>query len=108
MGCKTGTFLWLFCTPIGFRHFQITLLESMAGTTGLEPATSAVAETSNLLKLGVTDGSFWRSKTLIAPDSVRAEVLQYKGKLCRLGAIRTLATIHSQNCLGPRRNDLTL
>ena len=31
-----------FCTLLGFRQFQISLLESMAGTTGLEPATSAV------------------------------------------------------------------
>ena len=28
--------------PIRFRQFLITLLECMAGTTGLEPATSAV------------------------------------------------------------------
>ena len=28
--------------PNKFRLFQITLLECMAGTTGLEPATSAV------------------------------------------------------------------
>ena len=31
-----------FCTLPGFRPFRTTLLESMAGTTGLEPATSAV------------------------------------------------------------------
>ena len=31
-----------FCTLYGFRLFQIISLESMAGTTGLEPATSAV------------------------------------------------------------------
>ena len=31
-----------FCTLYGFRPFQRTLLECMAGTTGLEPATSAV------------------------------------------------------------------
>jgi hypothetical protein len=31
-----------FCTLRGFRQFQISLLECMAGTTGLEPATSAV------------------------------------------------------------------
>jgi hypothetical protein len=31
-----------FCTLSGFRPFQISHLESMAGTTGLEPATSAV------------------------------------------------------------------
>ena len=42
MGCKRGTFLCPFCTPIEFRQFQVTLLECMAGTTGLEPATSAV------------------------------------------------------------------
>jgi len=34
--------LWLFCTPTGFRRFHAKSLESMAGTTGLEPATSAV------------------------------------------------------------------
>jgi hypothetical protein len=31
-----------FCTLCGFRQFRITLVESTAGTTGLEPATSAV------------------------------------------------------------------
>jgi hypothetical protein len=31
-----------FCTLSGFRHFELNPLESMAGTTGLEPATSAV------------------------------------------------------------------
>jgi hypothetical protein len=31
-----------FCTLFGFRQFQINHLECMAGTTGLEPATSAV------------------------------------------------------------------
>jgi hypothetical protein len=31
-----------FCTLDGFRPFQKTHLECMAGTTGLEPATSAV------------------------------------------------------------------
>jgi hypothetical protein len=31
-----------FCTLYGFRRFRIRTLESMAGTTGLEPATSAV------------------------------------------------------------------
>jgi hypothetical protein len=33
-----------FCTLYGFRRFRIRTLESMAGTTGLEPATSAVTE----------------------------------------------------------------
>jgi len=65
MGCKRGTVLWLFCTPIEFRRFLTTHLECMAGTTGLEPATSAVTE------IGVTDGFFWRFKvrveTLIGP-----------------------------------------
>ena len=42
MGCKRGTILWLFCTPIKFRHSHLNLLECMAGTTGLEPATSDV------------------------------------------------------------------
>ena len=40
--CKRGTFLWPFCTPINFRRSQVSLLECLAGTTGLEPATSAV------------------------------------------------------------------
>jgi len=31
-----------FCTLSGFRPFQLNHLECMAGTTGLEPATSAV------------------------------------------------------------------
>ena len=45
------------------------------GETGLEPATSAVTAkvSSNLLKLRVTDGFFWRSEvptaTLIGPLS---------------------------------------
>ena len=48
----------------------------MEGTTGLEPATSAVTVQrpgSDLLKLSVTDGFFWRSEvplaTLIGPLS---------------------------------------
>jgi len=45
----------------------------MYGTTGLEPATSAVTDRggSNLLKLRVIDGFFWRSEipsvTVIGP-----------------------------------------
>jgi hypothetical protein len=31
-----------FCTPFEFRQPQLSSLECMAGTTGLEPATSAV------------------------------------------------------------------
>jgi hypothetical protein len=31
-----------FCTLLGFHGFRLSLLESMTGTTGLEPATSAV------------------------------------------------------------------
>ena len=31
-----------FCTLDGFCGFRVSLLECMAGTTGLEPATSAV------------------------------------------------------------------
>ena len=65
-GRKTVSFL----CPSGFRHFQISSLECMAGTTGLEPATSAVTG-SNLLKLSVTDGFFWRFEvplvTVIGP-----------------------------------------
>jgi len=33
-----------FCTLSGIRPFRVSLLECMAGTTGLEPATSAVTE----------------------------------------------------------------
>jgi hypothetical protein len=44
LGCKRGTFWCPFCTPIKLRLFQVSLLECMAGTTGLEPATSAVTE----------------------------------------------------------------
>jgi hypothetical protein len=33
-----------FCTPLKFRQFQLNYLECLAGTTGLEPATSAVTE----------------------------------------------------------------
>jgi hypothetical protein len=34
------------CALLGFRPFQITLLESVVGTTGLEPASSAVTAES--------------------------------------------------------------
>jgi len=35
-----------FCTLYSFRPFQIARLECVAGTTGLEPATSAVTDSS--------------------------------------------------------------
>ena len=41
-GCKRGTEMCPFCTPFEFRQLQLSSLECMAGTTGLEPATSAV------------------------------------------------------------------
>ena len=47
------------------RQLIIRPLESIAGTTGLEPTTSAVTadkEARNLQKTSVTDGSSWRSK----------------------------------------------
>jgi hypothetical protein len=53
-----------FCTYEGIATQPKTHLECMAGTTGLEPATSAVT---------VTDGFFWRCKersgTVIEPIS---------------------------------------
>ena len=39
---QKGHKLMSFCTLLGFRPFQLSSLECMAGTTGLEPATSAV------------------------------------------------------------------
>jgi hypothetical protein len=41
-----------FCTLCGFRPFRITLLECVAGTTGLEPATSAVTVFNDLQTRG--------------------------------------------------------
>jgi hypothetical protein len=42
-----------FCTLYGFRPFRISPLECMAGTTGLEPATSAVTDS---IKCGLGRG----------------------------------------------------
>jgi hypothetical protein len=50
-----------------FCHSLLSHLECLAGTTGLEPATSAVteAETRNSLESGRSDGSFQRPAELL-------------------------------------------
>ena len=68
-GCKRDTFLWLFCTPIEFRQFHLTLVESMAGTTVLEPATSAVTgQRSNQLSYvpSFFSSTYAKSKNLLS------------------------------------------
>ena len=47
-----------FCTLYGFRPFRRTYLDRMAGTTELEPATSAVTEGRNLQKKAPRMASF--------------------------------------------------
>src|ERR1019366_5527073 len=62
-----------FCTYGGNRQTLLSHLECMAGTTGLEPASSAVteSETRNSLEPGVANGHFQRPEeplvTLIGP-----------------------------------------
>jgi hypothetical protein len=65
IGCKLHTICTQFHTDFNAPNNPVSHLECMEGTTGLEPATSAVTSTeagSNLLKLRVTDGFFWRSE----------------------------------------------
>ena len=69
-GCKPGAKRTQFAPhfiEIPTPKHSISLLERMAGTTGLEPATSAVTVTIE----SAMDGSFWRFEarmvTVIVP-----------------------------------------
>ena len=49
-----------FCTFRGFHGFHVSLSESMAGTTGLEPrdlCRDSIPEGRNPLETGVVDGN---------------------------------------------------
>ena len=47
------------CTTSFFSKVELSLLERMAGTTGLEPAASAVTES-------LADVTYWKSTVLTA------------------------------------------
>ena len=51
-----------FCILDGFCGFRVSLLECMAGTTGLEPATSAVTARRKVV-------TYWNQGERMAPFS---------------------------------------